>query len=225
MNDWAGIDARILGWRGRARRGLANVAAPLVGLLGRVGVTADQLSWAGFALAVVAALFAGFRVFIAAGIIYLLAGVLDFLDGALARRAAAPNAGGAFLDSMLDRSGEAAIHAGAAIAFAWWGWWVGVLAVVLSLSGSYLTSYARARAESLGITLEEVWFGRGERLILLSLGLIFHFALIAFWILAVVGWTSAGRRAWLARHRLAATSTEKSQEEVSAAPPAASDSD
>ncbi len=226
MDDWAGMDARILGWRERARRGVADAAAPLVNRMAQAGITADQLSWAGFAFAVLAALFAGFRVFIAAGIIYLLAGLCDLLDGALARRAANPNAGGAFLDSMLDRAGETAIHAGAAVAFAWWGWWVGVLAVVLSLSGSYLTSYARARAEGLGVTLQEVWFGRGERLILLSLGLIFHFALIAFWILAVFGWASAAHRSLLARRRLEAAPGETSQEEVSVPPEASAvDSD
>lgn len=202
----------VLGWRERARRLFADAASPLVNSLARAGVKADQLSWIGFGLAVVAGLFAGFRVFIAAGIVYLFAGVFDLLDGALARRAARPDAGGAFLDSLLDRAGEAAIHAGAAIAFAWWGWWVGVLAVVLSLSGSYLTSYARARAEGLGVSLEEVWFGRGERLILLSLGLIFHFALAAFWILAVFGWASAAHRARIGRQRLA-TAGETTQDE------------
>ncbi|MGH8272158.1 MAG: CDP-alcohol phosphatidyltransferase family protein [Gammaproteobacteria bacterium] len=218
MDDRTGLDARILGWRESARRGLADAASPLVKPLAQAGITADQLSWAGFALAVLAALFAGFRVFIAAGIIYLLAGIFDLLDGALARRAERSNAGGAFLGSMLARAGEIAIHAGAAVAFAWWGWWVGVLAVVLSLSGSYLASHARARAEGLGVTLEEVWFGRGERLILLSLGLIFHFALVAFWILAVLGWASAVYRSLLVRRRLAPAPETKSQDDVPAPP-------
>lgn len=222
MDAWTKMDEMVLGWRERARRLFADAASPFVKSLARAGVKADQLSWTGFGLAVVAGLFAGFRVFIAAGIVYLFAGVFDLLDGALARRTARPDAGGAFLDSLLDRAGEAAIHAGAAIAFAWWGWWVGVLAVVLSLSGSYLTSYARARAEGLGVSLEEVWFGRGERLILLSLGLIFHFALVAFWILAVFGWASAAHRVRLGRQRLAAAADETTQGE---APPSEKESE
>ncbi|MGH8160815.1 MAG: CDP-alcohol phosphatidyltransferase family protein [Gammaproteobacteria bacterium] len=203
MEETAEVDGRLTALRERARQGIASFLAPLTGWLDTLGVTANRLTWVGFWIAVVAAFLAGFRVFIAAGIIYLIAGVVDLLDGALARRADTASARGAFLDSGLDRAAEGAIHAGAAVAFAYWGVWIGVLAVVLSLAGGYLTSYARARAEGLGIELPEVWFGRGERLVLLALGLIFHFALIAFWILAVVGWLSAARRARLAWRRLA----------------------
>lgn len=203
MTDTARVDRQISALRGRARGGLGKASAPLVSLLAERGVTADQLSWLGFGIAVVAALLAGFRVFIAAGILYLIVGIVDLLDGALARRDdAAGSSRGAFLDSLLDRAGEGVIHAGAAVAFAYWGIWIGVLAVALSLAGGYLTSYARARAEGFGIVLDEVWFGRGERLVLLALSLIFHFALVAFWILAVLGWLSAAHRAWLAWRRL-----------------------
>ncbi|MGH8273306.1 MAG: CDP-alcohol phosphatidyltransferase family protein [Gammaproteobacteria bacterium] len=202
MTDTAQVDTQITTLRERARQGLARALAPLVNWLDGQNVTADQLSWLGFGIAVLAALLAGFRVFIAAGILYLFVGIVDLLDGALARRGNIAGARGAFLDSLLDRAGEGAIHAGAAVAFAYWGIWIGVLAVALSLAGGYLTSYARARAEGLGIALPEVWFGRGERLVLLALGLIFHFALVAFWILAVLGWLSAAHRAWLAWRRL-----------------------
>ncbi len=203
MTDTSGIDTKLSGLRDRARHGLSDVFSPLVNWLEQRDVRPDQLSWLGFGLAVLAALLAGFSVFTIAGIIYIIAGIGDLLDGALARRQRSASAGGAFLDSVLDRAGEGAIHIGAASAFAYWGIWIGVLAVVLSLTGAYLTSYARARAEGLGIELPEVLFGRAERLILLALGLIFHFALIAFWILAVLGWVSAAHRAWLAHRRLA----------------------
>ncbi len=202
MEETTDMDARLAMLRARARRGAGATLKPLTNWLDTLGVTANQLSWFGFWITVVAAFLAGFRAFIAAGIIYLIAGIVDLLDGSLARHARAADARGAFLDSWLDRAGEGAIHAGAAVAFAYWGVWVGVLAVALSLAGGYLTSYARARGEGLGITLNEVWFGRGERLVLLAFGLIFHFALIAFWILAVVGWLSAAHRAWLAWRRL-----------------------
>lgn len=202
MTDTSGVDTRLVEWRSRARHALADALSPLVNWLEQRGITPDQISWLGFALAVLAALLAGFRVFTVAGIIYLVAGLADLLDGALARRGRSTSGTGAFLDSFLDRAGEGVIHAGAAAAFAYWGIWAGVLAVVLSLTGAYLTSYARARAEGLGIELPEVLFGRGERLVLLALGLIFHFALIAFWILAVLGWASGAHRVWLARGRL-----------------------
>jgi CDP-diacylglycerol--glycerol-3-phosphate 3-phosphatidyltransferase len=217
MQETAAMDTKLVALRRQARRGIAGALDPLVGWLAERGLTPDQLSWAGFALAVAAGFLAGFRVFVAAGIVYLIVGVVDLLDGALARRTHAASARGAFLDSLLDRAGEGAVHAGAAVAFAYWGIWIGVLAVALSLVGSYLTSYARARAEGLGIALEEVWFGRAERLILLGFGLIFYFALIAFWILAVVGWLSAAHRAWLAWHRFAPPA--RNAGEVQTSPP------
>lgn len=197
-----GIAAGIVAMRRRLHDGIATVFAPLVSWLARRGVLPDQISWAGFDLAVAAAVLAGLRFFTFAGILFLLSGIADLIDGSLARRAERSTAGGAFLDSLLDRTGEGLLHAGAAVAFALWGMWPGVLAIVLSLTGSYLTSYARARAEGLGITLEEAWVSRGERVVLISLGLIFHIALLAFWVVAAASWATVVQRALVARRRL-----------------------
>lgn len=197
------INGTLVKLRRQAQKALAGLLAPLVNWLDARGVRPDQVTWAGFDLAVLAAFFAAFRVFTLAGILFALSGVADLIDGALARRGEQASEGGAFLDSVLDRGGEALLHIGAAVAFAWWGMWLGVLAVTLSLAGSHLTSYARARAEGLGVKLETVWVGRGERIVVLSVGLIFHFALITFWIIAIASWAAAIHRVWLARERLA----------------------
>lgn len=197
-----GVAAGIVKVRHRAQRAVATLFAPLVGWLAGRGVPPDDVTWAGFALAAAAAVFAGLRVFVVAGILFLLSGVADLIDGALARRAETGSGAGAFLDSLLDRTGEGLLHAGAAVAFALWGMWPGVLAVVLSLTGSYLTSYARARAEGLGTALEEAWLSRGERVAIVGLGLIFHFALLAFWIVAAASWATTVQRAVVARRRL-----------------------
>ncbi len=188
--------------RRRIQQAVATFFAPMVSWLAGRGVLPDHITWSAFALAAAAAVFAGFRVFFLAGILFLLSGIADLVDGALARRAGTESRGGAFLDSLLDRAGEGLVHAGAAVAFAFWGLWPGVLAVALSLTGSYLTSYARARAEGLGISLEEAWVSRGERVVVIGLGMIFHFALIAFWLIAVAAWATAAQRAIVARRRL-----------------------
>lgn len=203
MNAGNDLAAALLAFRERIRRAVAAVSAPLADRLAAHGVVADHITWAGLALAAAAGLVAGFGVFVAAGIVYLLGGLADLLDGALARQSSGASRAGAFLDSTLDRAGEGLLHAGAAVAFARFGDWPAVLAVMLSLTGSYLTSYARARAEALGIELSEAWVSRGERVVLLSAGLIFHFALAAFWILAFAGWATAIQRGFLARKRLA----------------------
>ncbi|MGH8426915.1 MAG: CDP-alcohol phosphatidyltransferase family protein [Gammaproteobacteria bacterium] len=212
MDSEHGFASAVLVFRRRMRRVFAGIFAPLVNWLVRRDVSPDEVTWAGFGLAFVAAILVGFGLFIAGGIVYLASGIADLLDGALARGARRPTPGGAFLDSTLDRAGEGLVHAGAAVAFAWWGLWPDVLAVVLSLTGSYLTSYTRARAEGLGIELEEAWVGRGERVVLLATGFIFHFALIAFWILAVLGWATAVQRGMLAHRRLSGIHPQPSEE-------------
>lgn len=196
------LAAGLLAFRERVRRAFAAVFAPLADRLAALGVVADHITWTGLALAGVAGLLAGFGLFVAAGILYLLGGLADLLDGALARRSSGMSRAGAFLDSTLDRAGEGLLHAGAAVAFARFGHWPAVLAVMLSLTGSYLTSYTRARAEALGVELAEAWVSRGERVVLLAAGLVFHFAYVAFWILAVAGWATAVQRTFLARKRL-----------------------
>lgn len=202
MSDDQDLNAMIVKLRRKLQRFLAAVLAPIVNWSVARGVRPDQVTWAGFDFAVVAAVCAAFRLFTLAGIFFALSGIADLVDGALARRAERTTDAGAFLDSVLDRGGEALLHAGAALAFAWWGMWPGVLAVVLSLAGSHLTSYTRARAEALGVDLEVVWLGRGERVVILSVGMIFHFALITFWIVAIASWAAAIHRAWLAGKRL-----------------------
>lgn len=202
MTAGNGIAATVVTARRRLQHAIATVFGPLVGWLAGRGVLPDHVTWTGFLLALVAAAFAGLRVFLIAGILFLLSGVADLIDGALARRASTGTGGGAFLDSLLDRAGEGLLHVGAAVAFSLWGMWLGVLAVALSLTGSYLTSYARARAEGLGIDLEEAWVSRGERVVVISAGLIFHFALLAFWIVAAASWATTVQRAIVARRRL-----------------------
>jgi CDP-diacylglycerol--glycerol-3-phosphate 3-phosphatidyltransferase len=85
----------------------------------------------------------------------LLSGLLDILDGKVARRGGTASIFGAFFDSTLDRLGEAVLFSGIAIYFvttAGQRWPILGLGVsLLALSGSFLVSYARARAEGLGL--------------------------------------------------------------------------
>lgn len=213
MSSGDGIGTASIEYRERIRRYTGAVLNPAVDRLARAGVRPDQVTWAGLALAVIAAVLAGFGSFLAAGIVYLVSGFADFIDGALARHRDGTSRRGAFLDSTLDRAEEGLVHVGAAVAFARIGLWAGVVAVMLSLTGAYLTSYARARAEGLGVQVKEAWVGRGERLVLLAAGLIFHFALIAFWVLAAGGWITAGQRMLLAWRRLG-NATEATADEL-----------
>jgi len=102
------------------------------------------------------------------GWLFVLAGVLDFLDGRVARSTGRTTLAGAALDSVLDRYVESALLAG--LAWYYRHSWV-LLACLLALTGSLLVPYVRARAESLGVAQARVGFmQRPERVALLGLG-------------------------------------------------------
>lgn len=99
-----------------------------------------------------------------AGLMLLISGFLDVVDGAVARVTGRVSSRGAFLDSSLDRLGEVVVYAGVMI-----GGHAPPLIVLLALSFSLLVSYSRARGESLGVRVSGVGVGeRAERVIVLA---------------------------------------------------------
>ena len=144
----------------------------LVGFLSRTGLTPNTLTLVGFAFSVAAAAVVAEDYLIAGGVLVLVSGVFDMLDGPLARAKGRTTRFGAVLDSTCDRLGEAAVLLGIMIAYINKD---AVLEPVLAYSaftGSVMVSYLRARAEGLGLACEVGIFTRAERVILLALGLI-----------------------------------------------------
>lgn len=139
----------------------------MVRLLVRLGVTPNALTLAGLAGAVAAGalILAGW--WVAAGIVFVVASLMDTLDGSVARATGTATPFGAFLDSTFDRLAEGVVLGAVAIAFAEdGGVWAAALAVV-ALTASFLVSYTRARAEGLGITSNRGGLmSRPERLVL-----------------------------------------------------------
>lgn len=105
--------------------------------------------------------------------LYVFAGVLDVLDGRIARMSNQQTASGALLDSVSDRWGELFVFAG----YLWFlrdsPW---LVAVMSAIGGSMMVSYTRARAESLGVALSGGVMQRAERIVLVASG-----SLIAAW--------------------------------------------
>ena len=150
-------------------------AEALMKAIGRVPVTPNQVTVIGLGLTFVAAGLVAFGHLRWAGVVLIVAGSFDIRDGALARSTHASYPYGAFLDSTLDRYSEGAIYAGLAAYFVGMGGplqrWL-VLATLAALAGSFLVSYVRARAQSLGFTCETGLFARPERVVVTVVGLI-----------------------------------------------------
>lgn len=151
-------------------------AEALMKAIGRVPVTPNQVTVIGVTLTFVAAGLVAFGHLRLAGVVLIIAGTMDILDGALARSTQASYPYGAFLDSTLDRYSEGAIYLGLTAYFVTVSGplqrWL-VLATLAALAGSFLVSYVRARAQSLGFTCETGLFARPERVVVTVVGLIF----------------------------------------------------
>jgi CDP-diacylglycerol--glycerol-3-phosphate 3-phosphatidyltransferase len=148
-----------------------SAADPLAGGLVRLGVSANALTFFGFLCNGLAGVLVAVGFLQWAGVLYVLFSCLDFVDGAVARLSGSVGRFGAFFDSVLDRASEATVLVGLVY------WYAGrqepLLATLaaVALVGSFLVSYARARAEGLGYEGEVGWFQRPERIVLLGAGL------------------------------------------------------
>jgi len=145
----------------------------MLSVLQRLRVTPNEITIAGTVLNLAAAALVVTDHLIYAGIVFLVAGCFDMLDGALARLAQKVTRFGAFLDSTLDRVSEGVVLAAIAYLLAIDGRAIDAALVVLALMGAMLVSYTRARAESLGIECKVGIMSRPERVILIALGLFF----------------------------------------------------
>ena len=152
---------------------LRKAFTPMLAALRRLRITPNEVTIAGTILNMVAAVLVVADHLIYAGIVFLVAGCFDMLDGALARMAQKVTRFGAFLDSTLDRVSEGVVLAAIAYLLAAEGHAIDAALVVLALMGAMLVSYTRARAESLGVECKVGIMSRPERVILIALGLFF----------------------------------------------------
>ena len=154
--------------------------------LDRKGITPNQMTFAGLAVNLVGAFFYFKGFIISGGFIILFGGLFDMLDGAVARSADRETKMGAFLDSVVDRYSDFLIFGGILLFFAAEGNLTGTIVSLLIVSGSFLVSYTRARAELVIPKCDVGLMERPERIILLAAGSIFGFFYFSLWLLAVL---------------------------------------
>lgn len=132
----------------------------------------------------------GFGRFTAGALIVILAGAFDMLDGEVARTSKSDTPFGAFYDSVIDRYSDVIILQGLMVWYARQQMLGYVVLVGVVFMGAVLTSYARARAESLIPSCKIGFMERPERVVLLIIGGLAHRMEAVLWILAVLGnWT------------------------------------
>ena len=176
------------GYKERAKALANGVLEPVVAGMAAIGLRPNHLTLLGFVISLGAGGAFGLGRFRTGAALAVVAGLFDILDGQLARRTGAITRFGAFFDSTLDRMADAALLLG----FAWYyvvnlvdmavnpqrvvdnlehGLEPITFALIAALAmlavvGSFMVSYARARAEGLGLECKVGWFERPERIVL-----------------------------------------------------------
>lgn len=154
-----------------SRRRLARVVDPLGRALVRAGVSADLMTVLGTVGVLIGCFGFVVRGQILAGLLIITGSMLtDMLDGAIARARGTAHRFGAFLDSTMDRVADGAVFGSLAYWLAVTGQRYALAAALVCLVTGQLVSYAKARAEGLGISCDVGIAERTERLILLGLG-------------------------------------------------------
>jgi CDP-diacylglycerol---glycerol-3-phosphate 3-phosphatidyltransferase len=183
-----------------------RIANPMVRILARSSLKPDTLTLLGLAVNLGAAYTIARDYLVLGGVLVLVSGIFDLLDGALARFAKRATKFGAILDSTVDRVSEAAVLFGLIVWYVSKGAEIEILLVFAVLIGSFLVSYVRARGEGLGLQCQVGLFTRAERVIVLAVGLLLSGVdvvippvTIALWILLVFVYVTVAQRLFYLR--------------------------
>jgi CDP-diacylglycerol---glycerol-3-phosphate 3-phosphatidyltransferase len=186
----------------RVRQFVTLVMRPLA----QLGITPNTLTLLGLLLSIGTGIVVANGYFLVGGLLVLFAGIFDMFDGALARARNASSIFGAFLDSTLDRYSESIILFG----LFWYAlqapllhenlWpfqheqsWM-LASIYIAVVGSLMVSYAKARAEGLGLECRTGLLARPERVVILAIGLLFGVVIWAVLVLAVFSHVTAIER-------------------------------
>lgn len=168
---------------------------PLLLFLARLGITPNALTIASLITIIVSALLLAQGHIILGGGVLLFGGLLDGIDGELARLLNCETQYGAFLDSISDHYGDFAVQFGLLWLYLGSNAPTEIMLIFLSLFGSIMGSQVRSRAGMIGIDTKTVGvFTRFERILILVAGLFANKVVLSLWVLAVINNFSAIQR-------------------------------
>jgi len=158
---------------------------PFGGLAGKIRFSPNSITITGFLLTLIAGPVLAYDLRL--GAFCMVPGtLLDMLDGLVARVQGKATPYGAFLDSVLDRYSDAAILLAIAVNLWQGAELLGVVLCGVSLVGSFIISYARARAEGLGVDCKHGLMERPDRLLVLFIGAVSGYMVMALAVLSVL---------------------------------------
>lgn len=186
----------------RARQLVAAIVRPLA----RLGITPNMVTLLGLILSSITAVVIASGNVVVGGALVLFAGIFDMFDGAMARVRNAATTFGAFLDSTLDRYSESIILGGLLFyalqrpglhdvlwPFPYEQQWM-IVSIFVAVVGSLMVSYAKARAEGLGLECKTGLLARPERVVILAIGLLTGTTIWALALLAILSHVTAVER-------------------------------
>jgi CDP-diacylglycerol--glycerol-3-phosphate 3-phosphatidyltransferase len=171
-----------------------RVTLPLGRILGTAGMTANALTVAGTLVTGVACLLVAVGRPVAGAWVLLAGSLFDTLDGAVARSMGTKSLAGSFLDSTLDRVSDGMLFAALAWSQAGAGSQIGLALALGTGLLAFLTSYIRAKAESLDLTCNVGIAERWLRLLIVGVGLAFHLVLPALGLLLALSLVTVAQR-------------------------------
>jgi CDP-diacylglycerol--glycerol-3-phosphate 3-phosphatidyltransferase len=179
-----------------------QITHPIVGVLAKLGVTPNMLTFAQLIGGVIAGVIIGDGRLLLGGLVLILSALLDAFDGTLARTTGRATPFGGVFDSSVDRLFEGAVLGGLLYHYLETGTKELCMLVFVTAVGSLCVSYVRARAEVEGVSMYDGLFTRPVRIILLAFGLVFGGMRVVLWVLAVMTLLTTAQRLFVAWQRL-----------------------
>ena len=185
---------------------------PVARALLRAHVRPNHLTVVGLGVSILAALAIAQGRLRVAALLLAVAGLCDFFDGSLARLANRVSTFGAFLDSVVDRYSDLVVLLGVVLYYHRVADTTGVFVTMVTVVGTVMISYTKARAQSIGVACEIGLMERPERLIVLIAGATFNVLTPAMIALAVLTNVTALQRIFYTRR--AANAASNAREDI-----------
>jgi CDP-diacylglycerol--glycerol-3-phosphate 3-phosphatidyltransferase len=162
---------------------------PLRGIIAvcvKLGISPNVLTFVGMMVNITAAWLLALGLFRSAGFVMLAANIFDFIDGKVARERKRETAFGAFWDSVMDRFSDITLFIGLIYLYTKLGRADYVIITALAMMFSVMTSYTRARAESILEKCKVGFMERPERIVLFMIGAFTNRMAAVLWVILVL---------------------------------------